>query len=257
MTSSLDYQKTGCGLLLLHSKTRSFILILRVKPRPGAGPKLIDPNELGITCFCQARALQALTVKIMATIQNESVIQGMSGIVGRQLVVHRKRNGQFRICAAQADLNQSGYSDVPDGNHQHLYKALLYSRTEPKISLNDASLSRSEHIVDAVSADVIHPPEIHKIDVSKYTGQRGEPIYITAGDDVYVATVGVMIVTDEGILVEKGSAKISEQNPFAWTYTTTAAALSRFVRIVVDVADVAPLDEHDLGDQVGPSNVPR
>ncbi len=191
----------------------------------------------------------------MATIQTESVLRGLSGIVGRQLVLHRKRNGQSCICAAQADVNQSGYSDAPDSNHQHLYEALLYSRMARKSP--KAKELRSEPVGEPVSADVIHPPEIHKIDISKYTGQQGEPISIIAGDDVCVASVGVMIVTDEGILVEQGSAKLSEKDPYAWTYTTTKAASSRFVRIVVDVADVAPADERVLGDHVEPANIQR
>jgi hypothetical protein len=91
-----------------------------------------------------------------------------------------------------------------------------------------------------VSADVIHPPEIHSIDISKYTGRAGELIRITAGDDVYVASVGVLIVTDDGILVESGSAILSDKNPYVWTYRTTKTAASRFVRILVDVADVTP-----------------
>jgi len=190
----------------------------------------------------------------MATIQTESVLRGLSGIVGRQLVLHRKCNGQSSICAAQPGLNQSGYSDAPDSNHQHLYEALLYSRMARKSpKAKELRLEPSE----AVSADVIHPPEIHKIDISKYTGQQGEPISITAADDVCIASVGVMIVTDEGILVEQGSAKLSEKNPYAWTYTTTTAASSRFVRIVVDVADVAPAEERVLGDHVELVNAQR
>ena len=97
---------------------------------------------------------------------------------------------------------------------------------------------------DIVSkADIIHPPEIHKIDISRYTGKAGESIEITAGDDVNVASVGVLIVTEEGILVEKGSAIFSDRNPYRWTYATTATAASRFVKIIVDVADVAPKDQ--------------
>jgi hypothetical protein len=179
----------------------------------------------------------------MATIQNELVIQGLSGKVGKQLWVHRKRDGQSRICAAHADPNQSGYNDAPDSYHQHLYEALLYSRTAPKVPYDKVSRSRPEHIVQATFADIIHPPEIHKIDITGYSGRAGELIGITAGDDTYVAAVGVLIITDEGILIEKGSAILSDQNPYAWSYTTTAAAASQFVKIVVDVADVAPEDE--------------
>ena len=179
----------------------------------------------------------------MATIQNEQVVVGLSGIVGRQLSVHRNRDGQSKICAVDSVLNQSGYSDAPDSQHRQLYEALLYSRTAPAIPYSEVKESGSGFITQALSADIIHPPEIHKIDISRYTGRVGDTIRITAGDDARVASVGVLIATDESMLIEKGSALVSEQNPYVWIYTATAEASSRFVKIVVDVADIAPQDE--------------
>jgi hypothetical protein len=186
---------------------------------------------------------RTVSVKTMATVQNERVVTGLSGIVGKQLAVHRNRKGQPEICAASADPNQSGYSDAPDSHHRHLYEALLYSRTAPNIPYNQVKESRPGPVTQTVSADIIYPPELHKIDISKYTGRAGDTIKITAGDDARVGSVGVLIMTDQSILVEMGSALISDQNPYVWTYTATAEASSRFVKIVVDVADIAPQDE--------------
>jgi hypothetical protein len=183
-------------------------------------------------------------IKTMAMIQNDLIIQGLSGKVGRQLAVHRKRDGKYKVCAAQLDNHQPIHIEAQDEHHRRLYEALLYSEATPQISSNGASELSPNPIGESVSVvDVIHPPEIHRIDVSKYTGRAGELISITAGDDVKVASVGVLIVNGEGILVEKGSAILSDLNPYAWMYTTTTTASSRFVRIVVDVADVAPLDD--------------
>jgi hypothetical protein len=197
-------------------------------------------GKIGRTVSSRKRAV---SVKTMATIQNERVITGLSGMVGRQLAVHRNRQGQPEICAANSDPNQSGYSDAPDSRHRYLYEALFCSRTAPNIAYAKVNESRSGPIAQTVSADVIYPPEIHKIDITKYTGRAGDTITITAGDDAHVASVGVLIVTDQGILVEMGSARISDQNPYVWTYTATVEASSRFVRIAVDVADIAPQDE--------------
>lgn len=165
----------------------------------------------------------------MATIQNDLVIRGLSGKVGRQLAVHRKSDGQYMICAAQLGEYVPVHWEAKFGGHQRLYEALLYSRSAPQ------GLGKDDGVT---VADTIHPPEIHRIDISAYTGKAGELIGITAGDDINVASVGVLIVTDEGILVEKGSAILSDRNPYVWTYATTTAAPSRFIKIVVDVADV-------------------
>ncbi len=52
-------------------------------------------------------------------------------------------------------------------------------------------------------------------------------------------TVGVMIVNDDGSLVEKGTAVADNANANEWLYTTKCAAGSSSVKIVVDVADLA------------------
>jgi hypothetical protein len=179
----------------------------------------------------------------MATIQNELVIIGLSGKMGKQLAICRNHDGQAEICASPSPPNHDGHCDAPDSHHQQLYEALLYSRTAPAVSCDEIVKARPKLTTQALAADVIHAPEIHGVDLSKYTGQAGDTIRITAGDDVRVASVGLLIVTDEGVLVEQGAARVSDQNPYIWTYVATANALSRFVKIVVDVADIAPRDD--------------
>ncbi len=72
-----------------------------------------------------------------------------------------------------------------------------------------------------------------------YKGAIDDKIAITAVDDIKVKTVGVMIVNDDGTLVEKGAAVVADQNTNQWLYTAKCAAASSSVKIVVDVADLA------------------
>ena len=51
--------------------------------------------------------------------------------------------------------------------------------------------------------------------------------------------MGVMIVKDDGTLVEKGTAVAGNVNVNEWLYTTKCAAGSSSVKIVFDVADLA------------------
>ena len=74
--------------------------------------------------------------------------------------------------------------------------------------------------------------------MSAYTGAAGQSITITAVDDVKVKSVSVSIANDDGTVVEKGSAVVSAQNPDQWLYTTSAAASSASVKVVVDAADL-------------------
>ena len=104
---------------------------------------------------------------------------------------------------------------------------------------HDAAQARGVSAFNVATADFLHPPEVQKVDVSGYHGAIDETIHITAVDDVKVKTVGVMIVNDDGTLVEKGTAVAGNGNANEWLYTTKCAAGSSSVKIVVDVADLA------------------
>lgn len=175
----------------------------------------------------------------MATIQNDLVIQGLSGNVGRHLAIRQQRDGKLGLVAAEGRRRQPGYTGTRDAGQRRLYEALFYRKTARHTSGENCGQLASSVSV----ADIIHPPEIHRINVANYTGAAGETIEITAGDDANVASVGVLIVTEDGQIVEKGSAIVSDRNPYVWHYSSTKPAPSRFVKILVDVADLVPSDE--------------
>ena len=102
-----------------------------------------------------------------------------------------------------------------------------------------AAESRGFSASNVAVADFLHPPEIQKIDLSGYKGAIDETIAITAVDDVKVKTVGVMIVNDDGTLVQKGTAGVAAENSNQWLYKTKCAAGSSSLKIVVDVEDLA------------------
>jgi hypothetical protein len=72
------------------------------------------------------------------------------------------------------------------------------------------------------TADFMHPPEILQVDVSGYTGKRGETIRAKVQDDVKVKAVKVVIATDEDQLIEQGVA--TADDGLWWKYVTTAEA---------------------------------
>jgi hypothetical protein len=127
-------------------------------------------------------------------------------------------------------------------------QAILYAKSaQGTPEYKDVAESRGLSTYNVAVADFLHPPEIQHIDVSAYKGAPGEAITITAVDDVKVKTVGVMIVADDGTLVEKGSA-VAAPSANQWLYTTVNSAPSTSVKIVVDVADlsgqVAEISQH-------------
>lgn len=174
----------------------------------------------------------------MAKVQNNLIIHGLSGMLGKQIVVRRGKNGQYFISAAPHNSTH----DVTDAQKQQREKfrqAILYAKSaQTTPEYKDVAKARGQSAFNVAVADFLHPPEIQSIDLGSYQGAPNETITITAIDDIKVKTVGVMIVADDGTLVEKGSA-VASPNTNQWLYTTTSAAPSTSVKIVVDVADLS------------------
>ena len=176
---------------------------------------------------------------IMAKVKSNLVIHGLSGMLGKQLVVRRTKNGQYIVSAAPNQPKQE-LTDAQKEHREKFRQAVLFAKGAQKSpEYQEAADARGVSAYNVAVADFLHPPEIQKIDLSLYQGKSDEKITITAVDDVKVKTVGVMIVNDDGTLVEKGTAVVGDANTNQWLYTTKNAAGSASVKIVVDVADLA------------------
>ncbi len=175
----------------------------------------------------------------MAKVQNNLVIHGLSGMLGKQLVVRRRKNGQYVLSAAPG-ARSGDMSDAQKQQCDKFRQAVLYAKgAQNTPEYQDVAKARDISAYNVAIADFLHPPEIQRIDLSSYHGKADDTITITAVDDIKVKTVGVMIVNDDGTLVEKGEAAAADQNSSLWLYTTKAAAASASVKIVIDVADLA------------------
>ena len=175
----------------------------------------------------------------MAKVRNNLVVHGLSGMIGKQVVIRRQKNGEYTVAAAPGPSSRE-LSDAQKAHHERFRQAITFAKGAQKASeYRTVADSRNQSPFNVAVADFLHPPEIQQIDLSAYKGAPGESISITATDDVIVKTVGVLIATEDGTLVEKGSAVRSSSNPNQWMYTATANAPASSVKIVVDVADLA------------------
>jgi len=124
--------------------------------------------------------------------------------------------------------------------HERFRQPIAYGKgAKDRPEYAELAKSRGVSGFNVAVADFLHAPEILDIEASAYTGAPGQAIHITAVDDVAVATVGVLIMADDGTLIEKGSAVPQPPDPRRWVYTTTASSAAVAVKIVVDAADLA------------------
>lgn len=161
------------------------------------------------------------------------------GMIGKQVVVRKGGDGGHVVSAAPHRANVE-LSEAQKANLERFRQAIAYSRgakSQPEYAQAAEARGMSTHNV--VVADFLRPPEITKVDISGYHGEVGQPIVITAIDDVKVKAVVVLIAADDGRLVEKGAAVQAATDATHWTYTATAKAAANAVKIVADAADLA------------------
>jgi hypothetical protein len=144
----------------------------------------------------------------MAKLDPNTIIGILQGKLGN-LVFSRLKNGQIVVrrrpvrsaeCTAGERVTQDQFKG-----------ALAYvSRIRPEPALyapyQAAAKAAGQRACDLANADFRHPPAVHDVDLSCYTGRAGESILIGALDDFEVVRVRVTITALDGTVREEDLA---------------------------------------------------
>lgn len=175
----------------------------------------------------------------MAHVGNNIVTQGLSGMLGEQLVF-RMRGKKTYVSKAPVQKERE-LSEAQILHQRKWQEAILYGKSamaSPEMKEAYKSSADETHSAYNVAvADFMNAPHIDEIDISQYTGQPGSFIIIRAVDDFQVAEVSVTIYNPDGTLVEQGMAVV--EAGASWKYTATAvnSDLSGD-KIVIKVSDI-------------------
>ncbi len=176
----------------------------------------------------------------MSKVGNNIVTQGLSGMLGNQLVF-RMRGSQTYV--AKAPVKKEHEKTEAQIEHQrHFQEAILYAKgaiaTPEMKEAYKAAAGENQSAYNVAVADFMNAPHIDEINISQYTGQPGSFILIRAVDDFQVAEVTIAIYNPDGSLVEQGNA-IAEAGGSLWKYTATAINSDLTGdKIVIRVSDV-------------------
>ncbi|MCI1189201.1 hypothetical protein MON38_17390 [Hymenobacter sp. DH14] len=160
----------------------------------------------------------------MANVKNNIVTQGLSGMLGGQLVFRQTSRGTVVGVAPQTP---SGPPSAGQLAHQvRFQEAVIYAKgqaQDPAVQAEYAEQAKQEDIsvYNVLLRDFMRAPSIADVDLSQYTGKVGDLIGITATDDHAVKSVHVKIENSDGSLVEEGDAT-QQADPNQWLYTATA-----------------------------------
>lgn len=174
----------------------------------------------------------------MAKIKNNTVLDGVSGMIGDQIVIRQTEHGA--VMAARPAPRHRDPTPAQKAQHDRFRAAVMYAKSaasRPEYQKRAAAHHTSAHNV--ATADFLHPPEVYEIDLERYHGKAGDVIEVRVFDDVEVQTVGILIATDDNVVVEKGVMKQVKNDPTKWVYTATQDAGAEHVKVIVDAADLA------------------
>ncbi len=140
---------------------------------------------------------------VVRTYRNQMVISNLVPPKKSKSVKRKNANDQFRAANKWAKfiLKQPGMKE-------------LYAR-----GIN-SKLSNSHTVA---VRDYYHAPEIHYINVQKYTGTKGDEIRIKATDDFEVVSLTVNVKSGKGKQLENGPAMRYGRKPAIWVYKVTVA----------------------------------
>jgi hypothetical protein len=158
----------------------------------------------------------------MAISRNNVVTKGLSGDVGGLLF--RQVDGQTIV--SQKAVPSTVATEAQKSTRKNFQRAVIYAKSETAASsenkeIYEAVAKKKKNIPYRVAvADFLKAPDIHHVDVSRYTGQPGDVIKVEVSDDVMVKSVTVTITNADGSLVEKGEAQV-DVSGYVWKYTAT------------------------------------
>lgn len=159
----------------------------------------------------------------MAKVRNNLVMQGLSGMLGNQLLIRQDKAGRT-IIGAKPQFNPNRAFTDSQKQHQHSFReAAAYAQTARSIPIYiSKAAGTSMNPYNVALADWFHAPEILELDLGDWTGQPGKVLRVKALDDVLVTGVDVMIRDAGGALLEQGPA--TQLDALWWEYTTRISA---------------------------------
>lgn len=178
----------------------------------------------------------------MARVPKNSLLHGISGKLGN--LVLRQVGGQTVVQAAETPGRRAPRSPAQQAHLDRMYRAQLYAKAQVRDPAAKARYTtgidlRRRSAYAVAIADYMHAPEISAVDVRRYHGQPGDPIFITATDDFAVVRVSVCLRNAGGSLLEEGPAELLPTGK-GWRYTARiATGMGQQVHVEAEACDYA------------------
>lgn len=160
----------------------------------------------------------------MAYVKNNIVTEGLSGKLGNTIVF--RQVGGKTIVAAKPTKTKRESSEAQKTHQRRFRAASRYAQQTIQNPDQKAAYQQQapedQSAYNVAIADYLNQPEIADLDLSTYTGGKGDALVVEVTDDYMVADVEVAIYSKAGALLEQGPAELDD-NGIDWVYTTQKA----------------------------------
>lgn len=172
----------------------------------------------------------------MAKVRNNLIIQGLSGMLGNQLLIRQDKAGRTIVSAKPQFKPNRTFSDQQIEHQRSFREAAAYAQSvrtmEVYVSKAAGTLMNPYNVA---LSDWFHAPQILDVDLGNWTGQPDKVLRIKVIDDVLVAQVEVMICDGSGATLEHGAA--AQVDALWWEYTTRVSG-SGHLTVQVSARDI-------------------
>ena len=174
----------------------------------------------------------------MAKVRNNIITQGLSGLLGDQIVFRKDKTGRTIVAVKPTFGSDRTFNPTQLAHQEAFRNAIAYAKSaksEPVYASKAQGTTMSAF--NAAVADWFIQPQVLEIDASGWNGQIGQMIRVKAQDDTQVAKVMVVISDENGGVLEQGQAV--QADGLWWAYTSTmAVSAGASPRIVATAQDL-------------------
>jgi hypothetical protein len=161
----------------------------------------------------------------MATINNNPLLKGASGMLG-DVVVYRETRG--KMIMSNRPKKREVLTDHQKVVKSKFLQAVQYAKMQVQNEVTKAEYATgvNDRMISAYAvavADYLKGPEIISIDLTNYSGNVGDVINVVAMDNFKVTEVSVEIRSATDQLIERGPATKDGDITPNWRYISTTA----------------------------------
>src|SRR4051794_16437746 len=107
----------------------------------------------------------------MAIVRGNVILNGVSGSIGRQVVVRSLSNGRVAIGVPPRRAKGAKPTPAQEAHQERFRKAILYGKiSKGKLEYGPIAASRGVSTFNVATADFMHTPEVESVDLTSYTG---------------------------------------------------------------------------------------